>query len=73
MTHITFRKGGQPVPIEGTIRCATCGAEFRADEILSVETTAQESRLAISHPPDHRASFSINSPDAVTLFVVHKR
>ena len=73
MERITFRKDGHPVPITGSLTCATCGLTFPAESILSVEPGARDSRLAIRHPADHRVSFSIDSADAVTLFIVHSR
>ena len=73
MTRIAFRKNGKPVPISGTITCATCGLEVPAAEVLSVEHGETASKVAISHPPGHRVSFSIDSPDAVSLFMVCAR
>ena len=73
MSTIVFRKDGKPVPISGTIRCATCGLEVPADQVVSVEHGAAASRLAITHPPGHKVSFNIESPDAVNLYMVDAR
>ena len=73
MTKVVFRENGKPRAITGTIRCPTCGTEFPAESILSVDHGEKESRLAISHPPGHRVSFATEGPNAVSLFVIHKQ
>jgi hypothetical protein len=73
LATITFRKNGKPVPITGTVTCATCGKEFPADQILTVEHRDKDTRLAIHHPPGHKTSFITEGPDAITLFVIDAR
>jgi hypothetical protein len=73
VARIVFRKDGHPVPIAGTVTCATCGLEVPAESVLSVEHGAAASKVAITHPPGHKVSFNIESPDAVNLFMVCAR
>jgi hypothetical protein len=73
VTTVVFRRDGKPVPITGTIRCSTCGMEVPAESVVSVEHGAAASKVAITHPPGHKVSFNIESPDAVNVFMVDAR
>jgi hypothetical protein len=69
--RVAFRENGQPKPISGTIACATCGQEFPLDTIVQAEHREKDTKLAITHPPNHKVSFATEGPDAISVFVLH--